>query len=205
MTTQNNLNLFRTVAKVFGPEQAAFLIEPVAQRFEEVDNRISRFKEVMPFIAQEVLSVTIHLASIRPFIGLGCIGITTRLDSQDVAWLLPPSYSDAEAKIVRYAFQGWVLDDLKPIDLFLPIPIVLDPIAMDRSYIYIQRGLEKVLALFDLAGFPLYLVQSSAKQWYPYAVLRETEVISLPIGFVGFYKLVTKLGFIDPSQRSYIV
>ena len=137
------------------------------------------------------------------FVGLGCIGIAMGLvldDLDSVRWVQPPLFSPAEAQILRSAFPGDVVRDLPVEDLFSPTSVVLDPLAIDSEYIYVQKGVERLLTFFHNLSFPLYCVVSSTKFWYPYELLATTEIMPLPREFVDFRKLITGMGYIEPAR-----
>lgn len=204
MLTNRNLRILRTVVKVFGPEQGALILAQADGQSGGNRDSTPSLVAATPLLKQELREIENHLASLGDLLGLGCIGFGSRLRSQGIRWIQPSTYSDAESRLVRQALQGRVVLDLKPVELFLPTSVVVDPVAIDGNYLYVQEGVEQMLALLAARGFPLYLIDSSAKHWYPYALFRETDIVPLPIGFIRFYKLVTMVGFINPVHSSYV-
>jgi hypothetical protein len=197
--------LLSTVVRVFGPEQGAIIIGKASHKLQRTECGLQCLVNNLNSVADEVASVRRYLGVIGNFIGLGCVGNSMGLRAQDITWVVPNSYSRAESALLHTACNGRVITDLSLIDMYTTKDVVIDPVALDQTYIYLQKGLQYPLALFDLApASQLYLIYTTAKLWYPYLLLSDSELIAVPLNFTRFRKVITAAGFLDFGQLGYL-
>jgi len=203
---ERKLKPFKKVIKIFGPEQAAFIEAKVREKVKYETQIFGAIKNP-DFLKKELEAIKYHIHQLSQFskpIMVGCIGLVSGCKG---IYLLAPSFSHSELAIIQGALKGDIFNNTDigvRINIFLPVPILINPIAVQGRYIYIHRGLESILALFKRVGFPVYLIFSSVKVWYPFMLMSDTEIVCLPFEFFDLNKVITYVGLLDFHQLPYL-